>query len=157
MNLKQLNSLGKGAIFPIELTTPKDSEGNPEYTTMVINGKSTLVKKVGWYPQSSIELVNENLGSIFTYQIGERFRQEDFGHRLWECIEEPNTQLLEYMVNQFVKDSIQKWESRITGLDINIVRDSYKLYIKISFTVDNIHVQDSILEYDSLTNSSYAY
>ena len=133
MNIKQANTVGTGAMFPIALSTPKDADGNDEYTETLVNGVVTRVKKVGWYPSTGLNLVKQNVTSIFVYQIGERFRQENFGSRLWECIEEPNTDLLSYMAAKFVKESLYLWESRINGLEVTCTREGSKLFIKIKF------------------------
>lgn len=157
MNLKQANTVGTGAIFPIKLSTKKDSNGNDEYVDIVKNGKVQRVKKVGWYPVTGTELVKNNVTSIFVYQIGERFRQENFGSRLWECIEEPNNDLLDYMAALFVKQSLVTWESRIRGLKVSCTRDGSKLFIKIVFSIGSASTEETIVEYDHSTNSTYAY
>lgn len=129
-------------------------------TRLVWKGNKTqtrLVKKVGWYPRTGLDLVKNNLTAIFTYQIGERFREENFGSRLWECIEEQNTQLLSYMATNFIKQSLYEWESRIRGLKVECTRDGSKLFIKVSFAVDTSAAAETILEYDNSTNTSYAY
>ena len=82
MNLKQANTIGVGALFPIVLSTPKDAQGNDEYVEIMVDGVVQRVKKVGWYPSTGLDLVKNNVTSIFIYQIGERFRQESFGSRL---------------------------------------------------------------------------
>lgn len=157
MNLQQLNQIGQGATFPIKLSTPKDKDGNPEYTTIMVDGVPTSVLKVGWYPGIGLDLIKNNVTSLFIYQIGERFRQENFGSRLWECVEEPNNQLLEYMATQFVKATISTWESRIRGLEVHTLREDSKLYIKILFSVGTSATQEAILEYDNSTNTLYGY
>lgn len=157
MNLTQLNDIGIGAVFPIVLSTPKDAEGNDRYEDRLIDGVLTPVKLVGWYPSTGLNLVKNNITSIFIYQIGERFRQENFGSRLWECIEEPNTQLLEYMVTQFIKQSLSIWEDRVVGLKIETTREGPKLFIQVTFSVNTSSVDELILEYDNSTNTSYAY
>ena len=133
MNLKQANTVGVGALFPIVLSTPKDAQGN------------------------GLDLVKNNVTSIFIYQIGERFRQESFGSRLWECIEEPNTDLLAYMATVFVKQSLTAWESRVRGLEVVCTRDGAKLFIKIRFSIGTQAPTEAIVEYDHSTNSTYAY
>ena len=98
-----------------------------------------------------------NVTSIFIYQIGERFRQESFGSRLWECVEEPNTDLLAYMATVFVKQSLTAWESRVRGLEVICTRDGAKLFIKIRFSIGTQAPTEAIVEYDHSTNSTYAY
>ena len=157
MNLKQANTIGMGAMFPIVLSTPTDAEGNEEYVENLVNGVVTRVKKVGWYPSTGLNLVKHNVTSLFVYQIGERFRQENFGSRLWECIEEPNTDLLSYMAAKFVKESIYAWETRIKGLEVTCTREGSRLFIRIRFSVGTSSVEEAMVEYDNITNSTYAY
>ena len=38
--------------------------------------------------------VGFRVSSILYYMIGQRFRQENFGSKLWQCIEEPNSQTI---------------------------------------------------------------
>ena len=157
MNIKQANTVGTGALFPIVLSTPKDSQGNDEYVDILVNGSVQHVKKVGWYPVTGTSLVRNNVTAIFVYQLGERFRQENFGSRLWECIEEPNNDLLAYMATAFVKESLLTWETRVRGLQVNCVREGSKLYIKIKFSIGTESPEEVVLEYDNSTNSTYAY
>ena len=82
------NIIGIGPLFPIRITENEKGEK-------------------GWYPvNGDIELVHNNLSALLWYDIGQRFRQEDFGTRLWECIEEPNTQALAFLVKDFLKKAI---------------------------------------------------
>ena len=157
MNLKQYNAIGQGAMFPIELSTPKDADGKDEYIEVVTNGVTQKVKKIGWYPRTGLGIVKHNITSTFVYQIGERFRHENFGSRLWECIEEPNTDLLAYMATKFIKESLLLWEPRVRGLDVNCLREGSKLYIQIQFSIGTDSVEEAIIEYDKSTNSTYAY
>ena len=111
MNLEQLNYIGTGPYFPIKLTTVLDENGNPE---QVVQPDGTIVNKISWRNlKGDINLIKQNLTSLFTYQLGQRIRQEYFGSRVWECIEEPNTQALSFMIKTFVKNSIVSWEPRI--------------------------------------------
>ena len=157
MNLTQLNDIGIGALFPIKLSTPKDAEGNDRYENQLVNGVLTPVKLVGWYPSTGLNLIKNNIVSIFIFQIGERFRQENFGSRLWECIEEPNTQLLNTMVTDFIKQALSLWEDRVTGLKIEALREGSRLFVRITFQVNTLSTGETTLEYDHLTNTSYAY
>lgn len=157
MNLKQANTVGVGALFPIVLSTPKDANGNDEYVEIMKDGVVQKVKKVGWYPSTGLDLVKNNVTSIFIYQLGERFRQESFGSRLWECIEEPNTDLLAYMATLFVKQSLVAWESRIRGLEVTCIREGSKLFIRIRFSIGTATLEEATIEYDNSTNLTYAY
>ena len=103
------NIVGKGMIFPIQLTRNEKGE-------------------TGWYPvNGDMALVRNNISSIMYYLIGQRFRQENFGNRLWECIEEPNTQALSFIIKEFIKSSIGAWEQRITFKGITVSRQGAKI------------------------------
>lgn len=54
--------------------------------------------------------------------IGQRFRQENFGSKLWQCIEEPNSQALSFIIKEFLKQAIGAWEQRITFQNITVTR-----------------------------------
>lgn len=112
-----LDIIGRGVTYPIILTKNEDG-------------------KTGWYPISNGKLIEHNLSSILNYHIGQRFREEDFGTRLWECLEEPNTQALAFLVDQFLKDCISRWEPRITYKSSTITRDGSKLNILITYVIN---------------------
>lgn len=154
MNLKQLSTFGQGLTFPIKLTTPLDANGKEEY---IEQPDGSRVKKVGWYPESGLILIKNNLTSLFIFQIGQRFRQENFGSRLWECIEEQNTTLLEHMTREFIETSIKQWENRVKALDVQSFREDSKLYIQVKFATDASNMGETVLQYDHSTNTSYAY
>lgn len=145
-----------GAIFPLELTQARSSEGEPLYT---YNDKGEKVPLIGWYPiNDTNKLIKHNLTSILIYQIGQRFRNEKFGTRLYECLEEPNTQLLEFLVKDFLKSSISTWEPRIKSLSVDTLRNGSKLYIEIHFKIENsTTLENIVLEYNSENYNLYVY
>lgn len=156
-NLNQLNAIGSGAYFPIQITTAVDENGNPQTVTLP-DGR--VVEKKGWYmKQGSVDLIKHNLTSILTYQIGQRLREENFGVRTWECIEEPNTSALQLMIQQFVKDGIASWEPRIVALKIITRRPTREgIYMAIFFRVqDSTSVEQLNFRYNpnNLTTDAY--
>ena len=111
------NPMGRGATYPIYLT--EDNQGN-----------------IGWHVSNKgIDLIENNLCSLLSYELGQRIRQEEFGTRLWECLEEPNTQALNFLINAFLKEAISTWEDRIEYQRSEINRDHHKLYIKLFYKV----------------------
>ena len=111
------NPLGRGATYPIYLT--EDNQGN-----------------TGWHVSNKgINLIENNLCSLLSYELGQRIRQEEFGTRLWECLEEPNTQALNFLINKFLREAISTWEDRIEYQRSEINRDHHKLYIKLFYKV----------------------
>lgn len=162
------SKIGTGVTFPIQITTQKDNLGNSILVPQVDeNGNSMYdeegniitVPKQGWYPVVGKPiLIHNNLVSLFTYQLGERLRQEDFGSRLWEALEEPNDQVLNHMIELFIKSSIAKWEPRIQALDIILERQKEKLHITIQFMVDASGTVENLeMEYNPTTTEYHAY
>ena len=118
--------IGSGVLYPIKLE--QNSSG-----------------QTGWYPViGTPDLILHNINSVIQYEIGSRIRQEDFGTRLWECIEEPNTQAQAFLVNQFVKQAMVTWEDRIYLTKTELVRQGTKLSVIIHYTLKNTNFSDAI-------------
>lgn len=128
--------VGNGMTYPIVLGTNAD-------------------KKTGWYPVlGSTKLITDNLNSLLQYSIGERFRQEDFGTRLWECIEEPNNQAQAFLINTFLKEAISLYEDRINYKEAIISRSGNKLHIEMHYILKQSNEEKSLgITYNNLTNS----
>lgn len=128
--------VGNGMTYPIVLGTNSD-------------------KKTGWYPVlGSTKLITDNLNSLLQYSIGERFRQEDFGTRLWECIEEPNNQAQAFLINTFLKEAISLYEDRINYKEAIISISGNKLHIEMHYTLNQSNEEKSLgITYNNLTNS----
>lgn len=138
MNPLQLDTFGTGAGFPIKLTTALDKDSKPikvpamefkdnhwQVKKMVIDGKEepVYVDAIGWRPlYGDIQLVVQNLKSLFTYHIGERLRSEFFGTRIGECLEEPNTNTLNFIARDFIVQAVKLWEPRIRAMSTQITR-----------------------------------
>ena len=128
--------IGNGMVYPIVLGT------NSEH-------------KTGWYPViGDTKLITDNINALLQYTIGERFRQEDFGTRLWECIEEPNTQAQAFLINTFLKEAISLYEDRINYKESIISRSGNKLHIEMHYILNQSNEEKSLsITYDNLTNS----
>lgn len=152
-NYNQLNTIGSGAYFPIKLEQAVGSDGKPE-SVQLPDGR--VVPKIGWYIlRGDVALIKQNLTAILTYQIGQRFRQEDFGSRTWECFEEPNTSALNLMIRNFVKDGIAAWEPRITALKVLALKPTKEsirllIYFKVQ---DSQRIEELNFQYN-LNNST---
>lgn len=129
-------SIGSGVLFPIELQT--NSSGN-----------------IGWYPVSGdTKLIENNLEALILHQIGQKFREEDFGTRLWECIEEGNSQAQMYLINNFLKEAIDSWENRITYKSTTITRVGSRLTIEFHYVINATNSSNTgTITYDALNNS----
>lgn len=118
--------IGSGALYPIQLE--QNSSGQK-----------------GWYPVTgSKDLILHNINSVIQYELGFRIRQEDFGTRLWECIEEPNTQAQAFLVYQFVKQALTKWENRIMITKTDLIREGTSLTIQIHYSIKNTNQSDVV-------------
>lgn len=152
-NYNQLNTIGSGAYFPIKLEQPVGKDGKPE-SVQLPDGR--VVPKIGWYIlRGDVALIKQNLTAILTYQIGQRFRQEGFGSRTWECLEEPNTSALNLMIRNFVKDGIAAWEPRITALKVLALKPTKEsirllIYFKVQ---DSQRIEELNFQYN-LNNST---
>jgi len=123
--------IGSGVLFPIILT--ENSRGEK-----------------GWYPvKGDLKLIENNLEAVFLHQIGTKFREEDFGSRVWECLEEQNTQAQSFIINQFMREAFENWESRITYKGTKIQRESSKINLIFTYVLtDTNSSRDGILTYD---------
>lgn len=152
-NYNQLNTIGSGAYFPIKLEQSVGKDGKPE-SVQLPDGR--VVPKIGWYIlRGDVALIKQNFTAILTYQIGQRFRQEDFGSRTWECLEEPNTSALNLMIRNFVKDGIAAWEPRITALKVLALKPTKEsirllIYFKVQ---DSQRIEELNFQYN-LNNST---
>ena len=128
--------IGKGMIFPIQLSRNEKGE-------------------TGWYPvNGDMELVRNNINSILYYMIGQRFRQENFGNRLSECIEQPNSQALSFIIKEFIKTAIGTWEQRLTFKGIKVARVDSKVNIEVEYSINGTGSSQYIyLTYNNLDNS----
>lgn len=127
--------IGSGVLFPITLTDTSQGKG--------------------WYPvEGDPALIENNLRSLIEYLIGQRIRQEDFGTRLQECLEEPNTQALNYMVREFLVEAIRKYETRLKIKKVTTTRYNQYLYIVMEYRIVGFTLDSSMtLKYDHTSNS----
>lgn len=117
--------LSRGPLYPVYLSTNENGE-------------------TGWYVSNDQNmLIQNNITSILSFELGQRIHQEDFGTRLWECLEEPNTQALNFLVNTFIKEALSKWEDRIEYQRSEIIRDHHKLYIKFFYKLRSNNALES--------------
>lgn len=127
--------IGNGMLFPIQLTQNSNGE-------------------TGWYPvNGDPNLIKENISGILRYMVGQRIRQETFGTRIWECIEEPNVQALSFLIKDFLNSALTQWEGRIIIKDIQVSRVDSKMAVLITYSINGSGSSQYVnIEYD-LTNT----
>ena len=124
---QNIAAIGIGAIFPIEL-----KENNQGQT--------------GWYPvYGDSKLIEENIKALLLYEIGQRLRQEDFGTKLIEVLEEPNTSALSFLIREYIMQALNKYESRVLITKISSTRLNQKLHILLEFKIIELNL-DSFIE-----------
>lgn len=120
-------AIGIGTIFPIELK--ENDQG-----------------QTGWYPiYGDSKLIEENIKALLLYEIGQRLRQEDFGTRLIEVLEEPNTSALSFLIREYLMQTLNKYESRVQVTKISSIRLNQKLHILLEFRIVELNL-DSFIE-----------
>ena len=80
------------------------------------------------------------------------------GTRIYECIDEPNTQILEFLVKEFIRDSINSWEPRIEALAITTKRQYDRVFIYLRFKVKlSQSIDEVIFEYNPQNQTINGY
>lgn len=154
-NPLQLNAIGTGVLFPIQLSKPKDKDGNPvqvpsmEFVdgqwvpkTKIVDGKKVTVYEdaISWrLVAGDPRLVVQNLKALFTYIIGFRLRNEIFGSRIWECLEEPNTETLKFVARDFITAAIEVWEPRVTAVNVEVERTLTSINVKLYYRLRGVN------------------
>jgi phage baseplate assembly protein W len=95
-----------------------------------------------------------NIINLLRTRPGERRMNPTFGCRLWNIVFEPNDDFIAKKVESVIREDIATW---IPGVSVNSVqvktqdndsstdlRDIYKLYIIVSFSIDAINEDDSV-------------
>ena len=137
MNDNLEKAIGSGIMFPIQLTT-----SNGLVTCQPVSG--------------DVDLIKQNLTSILTYQLGQRLRQEDFGTRINECIEEPNDQAMLFLIRRYVTEAISSWEPRLKKVSVETTQDREFINIKLRYTVDQSQSAESLdFSYNNQTGEIY--
>ena len=119
--------VGIGVTYPIQLTTNENGER-------------------GWYPVNvDFKLLRDNISSILYYMIGSK---------LWQCIEEPNSQALSFIIKEFLKQAIGAWEQRITFQNITVTRVDAKIHIEVAYVINGTNSSQYLdITYDKSDNS----
>lgn len=111
---------------------------------------------VGYFDQStdSFTAIRMNIINLIRTNPGERRMNPTFGSRLWKIVFEPNDDFLPEKVSKIVKEDIMQWIPGVTVNSVSVktfeddqstnLKDIYKLYIVVAFTVDAIKQSDVV-------------
>lgn len=127
--------IGNGMLFPIKLTQNDLGE-------------------TGWYPvKGDLELIKNNLRTLVECHIGQRFRQEYYGTRIWECLEEPAIPMLLYMVNYFIQETISLWEPRISFSKVEGYMKGSEIYLELRYILSGYTEEQSLeIQFNDISN-----
>lgn len=126
-NLNSLKSLiGVGVTFPITIT-----DG-------------------GWHPvEGDLKLIKENILALILHPQGLRLRQEEYGTRIEEFIEEPDTQLVITLLKLYIKGAIAKYEPRVTLNKIRTKHNQGRLEVTLEYSIVDTPLTDYLdIAYD---------
>lgn len=110
----------------------------------------------GYFDQStdSFTAYRMNIINLIRTNPGERRMNPTFGCRLWTVVFEPNDQLIPDKVSKIIRNDISQWIPGVTVNSVDVkyfeddqsvdLRDIYKLYIVVTFTVDAINQSDVV-------------
>ena len=111
---------------------------------------------VGYFDQSTdtFTAYRMNIINLIRTVPGERRMNPTFGSRLWNIVFEPNDDFIPTKVQNTIREDIAQWIPGVTVNSIDVkyfeddqsldLRDIYKLYIVVKFTVDTIHQSDVV-------------
>lgn len=115
-----IDFLGKGIIFPIELT----SQGLP------------IIR-------SGPELIKSSIKMILAWPVRQRIFLGEFASRLDELLEEPNDELLKGLVEFFIMEALTTWEKRIDVLDVSVERlEPEKLDVEVKYRIRTSQIEE---------------
>lgn len=127
------DTIGNGAIYPFTFTEEggvktDDARSNDLKVKSRING--------------SIHFILETLMG------GDRYRRPDFGCRLKELVFEPNDEILKDLLDLYIRESIVKWEKRITVTSITFSYPSndtsgHTILITVNYFINDIQSSGS--------------
>lgn len=110
----------------------------------------------GYFDQStdSFTAYRMNIINLIRTNPGERRMNPTFGCRLWTLVFEPNDDFIPEKVSKIVKEDVARWIPGVTVNSVDVkyfeddksidLRDIYKLYIAVKFTVDAINQSDVV-------------
>ena len=111
---------------------------------------------VGYFEQStdSYTAYRMNITNLLRTRQGERRMNPTFGSRLWTVVFEPNDDFIAKKVETIIKEDVTQWIPGITVTSVDVkylnddqsvnLRDIYKLYIVVTFVIDNISAADTV-------------
>ena len=111
---------------------------------------------VGYFDQSTdtFTAYRMNIINLIRTKPGERRMNPNFGCHLWNIVFEPNDQFIPDKVSKAIREDVSRWIPGVTVSSVDVkyfeddksvdLRDIYKLYIVVKFTVTSINQEDTV-------------
>lgn len=105
-------------------------------------------KSKGYFTESSeIDLIKSSIMMILGTYVGERVMNPEFGSRLKEVAFNQSDAAVDILIEQYVIESISRWEPRVEITNFNIQRDNNQIQVKIFFDKLEVPVQSFDIEF----------
>lgn len=116
--------IGSGLVFPLQ----------------IVNGRA-LVK-------NDFSLIRSSIAIILNWQLGTRFYNERFGSRIWECLSEPNDNVVKALLSHFIIEALTTWEKRIETKNNSLIYTKVnhdKINIQITYRLRNSNIEETYI------------
>lgn len=114
--------IGKGLVFPIQLE----------------NGKAVI--------SSGFSMIEHSLNNILSWVMGTRFMLGEFGSLLNRLVQSPNDQVLWGLARTYIIGAINKWEKRVTLLEVNFnITSDTSLDIELKYKLTNTQLEQTYI------------
>ena len=121
---KETEIIGTGIAFPIKFAENKNDQ--------------LLETAVG------VDVINQSIRLIIGTRLGERYNNNEFGSSVNDLVFEPNDLVLKDLLYYSVVSALQRWEKRITILEVNFDDQAENLInIIINYKINSTHTVGS--------------
>jgi phage baseplate assembly protein W len=118
-------------------------------------GLSIPIKRgiIGYFDATydSFSKVKMNILNLLKTKRGERRLNPLFGTKLAELVFEQNTDSIEDIASNIVRDEISRWIPDVSVTDVNVVtntkaeaKDTYRLYVKVTYKVNSTNQENTV-------------
>jgi uncharacterized protein len=135
-----------GLVINNITTDPTSTNANPRFGARYRGLALPLRDKQGgpWEVVYTKEVIYGSILSILTTHPGERVMLPEFGSALNKLVFEPNDALLKSIAKRVVIKAIERWETRISLIDVLISAEEHEFTIQMRYIIKETQSQDSL-------------
>lgn len=89
--------------------------------------------------------IKESIRDILSTRIGTRFFKPQYGCKIHDLLFEQNTFIIRDMACDYVKEALEKWEPRITVLDIDAEGTEDEIRVEFTYRVNDLGTEGSFV------------